>query len=135
MKATLSNYHQSPRKVRLVADVIRGKSIVKAREALAFLPKKSTPAISKLLESAVSNARQAGANADDLFVKAIAVNKGLVMRRMRPFARGRAGSIRKTMSIVTLELGSHASVKPVAKKVAAKKVAKKAAKKVAKKAE
>jgi large subunit ribosomal protein L22 len=117
MKASLKNYHQSPRKVRLVADMIRGKSVPAARAALLFLPKKSSPAISKLLDSAVANS---GAAPDSLFVKSIAVNKGTVMRRARPFARGRSGSIRKTMSIVTLELGTSA---PVAKKTRAKKAA------------
>src|SRR3989344_3789046 len=98
MKATLTNYHQSPRKVRLVADLIRGKSIPQAREALLFLPKKSSPAIEKLLSSAVANARGAGFTPEALFVKSITVDKGAVMRRSRPFARGRSGTIRKTMS-------------------------------------
>ncbi|HEV3244925.1 MAG TPA: 50S ribosomal protein L22 [Candidatus Paceibacterota bacterium] len=108
MKASLKNYRQSPRKVRLVADMIRGKSVPAARAALHFLPKKSAPAISKLLDSAVANS---GVTPDSLFVKSIAVNKGTVMRRLRPFARGRSGSLRKTMSIVTLELGTSAPAK------------------------
>src|SRR5438552_75510 len=99
MKALLTNYHQSPRKVRLVADLIRGKSVPAARAALRYLPKKSSPAISKLLDSAVANARSRGASAEQLFVKTVTVNKGAVMRRSRPFARGRAGAVRKTMSI------------------------------------
>ena len=105
MKALLTNYHQSPRKVRLVADLIRGKSVVQAKAALAFLPKKSSPAVEKLLDSATANARHMGAAVEDLFVKKITVDKGMVMRRARPFARGRSGTIRKTMSIVFLELG------------------------------
>ncbi len=121
MKATLTNYHQSPRKVRLVADLIRGKSVPAAKAALMFLNKKSSPAIEKLLDSAVANARQVGAKPEDLFVKKVTVDKGLVMRRSRPFARGRAGAVRKTMSIVFLELGQSV-VKP-AKKSRAKKVA------------
>lgn len=112
MKALLKNYHQSPRKVRLVADLIRGKSVERARAALMFLPKKSSPAISKLLDSAVANARSSGADASNLFVKKITVDKGAVMRRSRPFARGRAGAVRKTMSIVFLELGMNAPAKP-----------------------
>ena len=111
MKALLKNYRQSPRKVRLVADLIRGKSVSDAKAALAFLPKKSSPAIQKLLDSAVSNASQQGVNADSLFVKMISVDKGLVARRYRPFARGRAGSVRKTMSIVRLELAPVQKVK------------------------
>ncbi|HTR18630.1 MAG TPA: 50S ribosomal protein L22 [Candidatus Paceibacterota bacterium] len=108
MKATLKNYHQSPRKVRLVADMIRGKSVPAARAALHFLPKKSSPTIAKLLDSAVANS---GASPDSLYVKSIAVNKGTVMRRYRPFSRGRSGTLRKTMSIVTLELGTGAPAK------------------------
>ncbi len=148
MKALLTNYNQSPRKVRLVADLIRGKSIPAARQALAYLSKKSSPVMLKLLNSAVSNAVQNnGAEVDSLFVKAIAVNKGQVMRRFMPKARGRAARYAKTFSIVTLELGAHgqapsvpakkskkvaevtAEEKPkAAKKSAAKKSAKKAAK-------
>ncbi|OGG49446.1 50S ribosomal protein L22 [Candidatus Kaiserbacteria bacterium RIFCSPHIGHO2_01_FULL_54_36] len=126
MKALLTNYHQSPRKVRLVADLIRGKSVVAARAALLYLPKKSSPVIGKLLDSAIANASRVGATAENLFVKTITVNKGGVMRRTRPFARGRAGRINKTMSIVFLELGTSASVKTPKKsnrKAAAKKVA------------
>ena len=106
MKALLKNYHQSPRKVRLVADLIRGKSVSRARAALTFLPKKSGPVIVKLLDSAVANAAQAGKETGDLYVKTITVDKGATMRRSRPFGRGRSGSIRKTMSIVKLELGT-----------------------------
>jgi len=118
MKATLKNFRQAPRKVRLIADMIRGKSVPAARAALLFMDKKSSPAIEKLLNSAVANS---GVAPDSLFVKTIAVNKGIVMRRARPFARGRAGSIRKTMSIVTLELGTNVAEKKArAKKTKAK---------------
>jgi|SRR3989344_5328190 len=116
MKATLKNYHQSPRKVRLVADLIRGKSVPSARAALRFLPKKSSPAISKLLDSAVANARSAGFAPENLFVKSIAVNKGAILKRFKPMARGRANRIIRTMSIVSLELGSVASTQKTAKK-------------------
>lgn len=106
MKALLKNYHQAPRKVRLVADLIRGKSVPEARAALRFLPKKASPAIGKLLDSAVANARASGNAPERLFVKTITVNKGTVMRRGRPFGRGRSGTIRKEMSIINLELGT-----------------------------
>ena len=105
MKAMLSNFKQSPRKVRLVADMIRGKSVVYAAEQLAFLPKKSAPEIAKLLASAVANAREKGVSAENLVVKTISVDKGLVLRRFSPKARGRAGRINRTMSIVRIELG------------------------------
>lgn len=110
MKALLKNYNQSPRKVRLVADLIRGKSVVAARAALSYLPKKSSPAMLKLLNSAVSNARQFGASPEDLFVKTVTVNKGAVMRRYMPMARGRAARYAKTFSIVAIELASNAPV-------------------------
>ena len=126
MKALLKNYHQSPRKVRLVADLIRGKSVPAARRALMFLPKKSSPAIEKLLDSAVANARQFNMQPENLFVKKITVDKGTVMRRYRPFARGRAGSVRKTMSIISLELGALTVAAPKRAGKAAKKAAKKA---------
>jgi large subunit ribosomal protein L22 len=132
MKALLTNYHQSPRKVRLVADLIRGKSVAQAKAALSFLPKKSSPAIEKLLDSAVSNARQVGESAENLFVKTIQVNKGVAMRRFKPMARGRAARYQKTMSIISLELGalgaaaksgvSKKSTKKVTKKSSAKKL-------------
>jgi large subunit ribosomal protein L22 len=105
MKALLTNYRQSPRKTRLVIDLIRGKSVAEARRALSFLPKKSAPAIRKLLESAVSNAKNAGVSADALFVKTVHVNKGVAMRRFTPMARGRANAFRSTHSIISLELG------------------------------
>jgi large subunit ribosomal protein L22 len=106
MKAMLKNYSQPPRKVGLVATLIRGKSVAEAKRALSFLPKKSAPAIEKLIESAVANARQQGIASEDLKISKITVDKGLVMRRYRPFARGRAGSKRKVMSTVRLELSA-----------------------------
>ena len=125
MKATLSNYRQSPRKVTLVANLIRGKSVKQARQALTFLPKKSAPDIRKLLDSAVANARAEGAATDELVIKTLTVNKGKVLRRFMPKARGRAARFHRTMSHVSLELAP-ASAKP-AKKTARKKVTKKEA--------
>lgn len=145
MKAFLKNHNQSPRKTRLVADMIRGKSVERARRVLAFADKKSALAVGKLLESAVSNARATGMDAHDLFVKEILVDQGLVMRRMEPKARGQGAIIRHRLSRVSLTLGTMerktsvreaATEKPSAKKSAAKKTAvnKTTAKKTAKKA-
>jgi large subunit ribosomal protein L22 len=106
MKALLTNYHQSPRKVRLVADLIRGKTVPQARVALSFLMQKSSEAFSKLLESAVANSRNSGVSPDTLVVKHVSVDKGAVARRARPFGRGRSGTLRKTYSIIKIELGS-----------------------------
>ena len=123
MKATLHNFKQSPRKVRLVADMIRGKSVLAAKDALIFLPKKSAPEITKLLNSAIANAKQQGENPENLIVKTISVNKGAVLRRFMPKARGRAGGIRRTMSIVCLELASTAEKAPKKAKRTTKKKA------------
>ena len=111
MKALLTNYHQAPRKVRLGADLIRGKSVEQAQASLRFLDKKSSPMMKKLLDSAVANARNSGVSAEGLIVKTISVDKGTVMRRGRPFSRGRSGVIRKTMSIVKLELAPISNAK------------------------
>jgi len=149
MKAFLKNNPQSPRKTRLVADLIRGKSVDRARRLLAFGQGKSAPVIGKLLESAVANARHSGGSVDNLFVKEILVDAGIVMKRMEPKARGQGAIIRHRTSRISLVLGEmtkKGSKKvdisamgddiqaPVAaKKVVAKKtVAKKTAKKVAK---
>jgi large subunit ribosomal protein L22 len=106
MKASLSNHRQSPRKTRLVADIIRGKNVIAAKEALHFLPKKSAPHMMKLLDSAIANARSMGQNPENLIVKKVAVDKALVIRRFTPKARGRAGAIRKTRSHITIVLGT-----------------------------
>ncbi|PIR82813.1 50S ribosomal protein L22 [Candidatus Kaiserbacteria bacterium CG10_big_fil_rev_8_21_14_0_10_59_10] len=116
VRAKLSGHRQSPRKTRLVADAIRGKSVSDARVALSFLPKKSAPAVLKLLESAVANARSAGLTEDSLVVKRISVDKSGVMRRYTPMARGRAARYAKTMSTISLELASAAGEKPAAKR-------------------
>lgn len=129
MKAFLKNNRQAPRKVRLVADAIRGKSVVQARRTLTFLPKKASPVMKKLLESAVANAKQRGYSADDLVVKTVQVDKGLAMRRARIFGRGRGGSFHRTNSHVSIELspvsGARAvsSEAPAAKKSRVAKVA------------
>lgn len=126
MKASLTNYKQSPRKVRLVADMIRGKSVTVARDSLVFLAKKSSPEMIKLLNSAIANARQQGMNPDELVVSKISVDKAQVIRRFKPMARGRAAGIRRTMSHINLELGLAAGAKPKAEKKAKKVATKKA---------
>lgn len=143
MKASLKNFHQSPRKVRLVANAIRGKRVPEARTTLQLLPQKSTGAILKLLDSAIANARQVGVTPEELLVKTITVNKGMALKRFAPRARGRAARFERTMSIVDIELAPNMvapkKVKaPKAEKAApeqkpaVKKAAKKAAKKTAK---
>lgn len=107
MKAFLKHYRQSPRKVRLVADLIRGMDVEKARAVLSFSDKKSAPALKKLLESAVANAKENDKKktTDDLVVKDVYVDKGLSFRRYRPRAFGRSAPFRRETSRVTLQLG------------------------------
>ena len=103
--------------------MIRGKRVVVAKQQLAFLSKKSAPAIEKLLDSAIANARAAGASPEELFIKIVTVNKGAMQKRGRPFGRGRSGVIRKTMSHIEIELGRIAGeAKPAKKRVSKKKV-------------
>jgi large subunit ribosomal protein L22 len=105
MKAFLKNYRQSPRKVRLVADLIKGKKVEDATVLLSVTPKIATRALSTLLQSAISNAKNVGKDKKDLFVKSIRVDGGVVMKRMMPRARGSAYRIKKRTSQVILELG------------------------------
>jgi large subunit ribosomal protein L22 len=125
MKATLTNYRQSPRKVRLVAQLIRGKSIADARKALTLLDKRSAPAFIKLLNSAVANAKENNEKVEDtLRVADVRVDQGIVFRRFMPRAFGRASVIQKKSSTIKLVLDEKTTPKP--KKTAPKKTAKKA---------
>ena len=105
MKAILKNYRQSPRKVRVVADTIRGKDVSVAELNLSFLPKRASDPILGLLRSAVANALANNqANPEGLFVKDIRVEKGLVLKRFMPAARGSAHPVKKRASHVIIEL-------------------------------
>jgi len=109
-KASVQHAGIPPRKARLVADLIRGKKVVEAREILMFTPKASAPIIRKVLESAVANAENTAAEAreridtDDMIVREIQVNQGRTLRRFRPAARGRATPRRKRHCHVQLEI-------------------------------
>jgi len=104
MKARLKNYRQSPRKVRLVADLVRGKSILRALTSLSFLEKKSALPIKKLLESAVANAEIQGVKKEDLVVSDIQVDEGTSFTRYRARARGRAAPIKRRSSHINVTL-------------------------------
>ncbi|MEZ4195467.1 MAG: 50S ribosomal protein L22 [Candidatus Paceibacterota bacterium] len=105
MKAILKNYRQSPRKVRLIADVIRGKKVNSALAALKFVDKRASGPFAKVVESAVANAVAAGKQVDKLYIKAVAVDKGTVLKRFTPRARGSASRINKRNSHISVELG------------------------------
>ena len=103
--AKLSSVRLSPRKTRLVVDMVRGKKIQDALNILRFSPQPSAKLISKLLSSAVANAEQKGASdVDRLFVKTIYVDGGAVMKRFLPRAMGRASKIRKPTSHISVVL-------------------------------
>lgn len=102
--ASLSNYRQSPRKVRLVADLIRGKSAERALSLLSTLPKRAADPVAKLLLSAVANAKAQGLSVNDLYISKVEVNGGIVFKRMMPRARGRGATIKKRTSHISLSL-------------------------------
>ncbi len=121
MKAFLKNYRQSPRKVRLVGDAVKGKRVADAMVYLSFLPKRAAEPLKKLIASAVANAKQAGEKTDDLVISTIRIDKGVVLKRMMPRARGSAFRINKRSSHVMLTLGQ--KVEKVKKSAAKKAVA------------
>lgn len=103
--AKLSFTRLSPRKTRLVVDMVRGKGIQDALNILRFSPQPSAKLISKLLSSAIANAEQKGASdVDRLFVKTISVDGGPVLKRFVPRAQGRASKIRKPTSHISVVL-------------------------------
>ena len=107
MKAVLKNYRQSPRKVRLIADVVRGKKVTEALSALQFLEKRSAAPFAKVITSAFANAKEQGtANPEQLIIKKVTVDKGITLKRFLPRARGSASRINKRNSHISVELGT-----------------------------
>ncbi len=104
MKAFLKNYRQSPRKVRLVADLIKGKSVSEAFNLLINTPKIATLPINRLLKSAVANAKNKGLDEKNLHIKELRVDGGVVLKRIMPRARGSAYGIKKRTSRVIISL-------------------------------
>ena len=105
MKAILRNYRQSPRKVRLIADLVRGKKVNDALTVLQFVDKRAAGPFAKLIKSAVANAKNKGFAVDNLFIKMVAVNKAPTFKRFIPRARGSASRINKRNSHISIELG------------------------------
>lgn len=128
MKAFLKNYRQSPRKVRLVADLVKGKSVEEASYMLEFLTKRASNPMKKLLESAVANAEVLGRNKEMLVIKDLRVDKGIVLKRFRARAMGSGARINKRSSHVTIELGEKVEKKPKTVKKSTKTTKKKAEK-------
>lgn len=108
MKALLKSYRQAPRKVRLVANLMKGKTVDRALVELDHLAKRASLPMKKLLLSAVANAKQnSGIEQSALFVKEVRVDQGAILKRSMPRARGSASPIHKHTSHVMIELVAH----------------------------
>lgn len=105
VKATLKNYRQSPRKVRLIADLVRGKKASDALNALQFVDKRAAGPFTKLIRSAMANATQSGTQVENLKITKVTVDKAPTFKRFMPRARGSASRINKRNSHITVELG------------------------------
>ena len=98
VRAYLKGAKLSPQKACLIADMVRGLDVEKALDLLSFSKQKGASLVKKLLDSAISNAENnENADIDNLKIKSIIVNKGLVMKRIKIRARGRADRITKPM--------------------------------------
>jgi len=106
--AKLSGLRIAPRKVRIVIDTIRGKSVGEALNILQFTRKSAALPVAKLLKSAIANAEQDGVDVDGLIVKTVTVDQGPTQRRFMPRALGRGFRINKKTSHVQLVLGAKA---------------------------
>ena len=108
--AKLNNCPTSPRKMRLVADIIRGEDVEKALNILKFNSKEASFRLEKLLLSAIANweSKNEGSNIENskLYVKEITVDSGRMLKRIQPAPQGRAHRIRKRSNHVTIVLGS-----------------------------
>ncbi len=111
MKAYLKNYRQSPRKVRLVADFIRGKDVNTALAELPYLDKRAAVQMKKILESAVANAKENSAiSRENLVIKDISVDKGITLKRFLPRAFGRATPLNKRSSNIAITLAEKVEI-------------------------
>ena len=112
--AKLNNCTTSPRKMRIVADSVRGKKVDMALTILKFSQKEASNRLEKLLMSAISNWQSKNEDADveqaNLFIKEIRVDSAGMLKRLRPAPQGRAHRIRKRSNHVTLILGSQNSI-------------------------
>ena len=108
--AKLNNCPTSPRKMRLVADIIRGEDVEKSLNILKFNAKEASGRLEKLLLSAIANweSKNEGSNIENsnLYVKEITVDSGRMLKRIQPAPQGRAHRIRKRSNHVTIVLGS-----------------------------
>jgi len=120
VRAQAKYVRMSPRKARLVAEHIRGRSVPEARAVLAFTSREAAGVLQKVLQSAVSNAEANHGIAEDrLYVKATYVDGGPVMKRWRARARGRVARIRKRTCHITVQLAERPQAAPAVEPVQA----------------
>lgn len=100
--ATHKFARMSARKVRLVADMVRGRDVQDALNILKFSPNRASGMISQVIKSAVASANEGEADVDSLIVKEIRIDEGPVMKRFRPKDRGRAYNILKRTSHISV---------------------------------
>jgi len=114
-EAMLKNVPTSPRKMRLIADIVRGINVNQALSILKYQPQAAAKRVEKLLLSAVANwqAKNEGQDLEDLFVKEIFVDAGRMLKRLRPAPQGRAYRVRKRSNHVTLVVDSLTAPAPV----------------------
>ena len=104
-KAIVRHVRMSPRKMRVVANLVRGKSVDQAMSLLKLMPKKGAVVVSKLIVSAVANAEQQGdIDVDKLIVRDCSVDNGPILKRFMPRAMGRANRIQSRTSHVTVRV-------------------------------
>lgn len=103
--AKVSNYRGTPRKLRLLADFVRGKNAKKAVAELSFVNKRHAEGVAKLIKSALANAKEnKGMSVDDLVISDIQIQEGKAMRRHRAGSRGRAVVFRRRLSHMSVTL-------------------------------
>ena len=103
VKSTAKTVRYTPRKVRLVLDLIRGKSVDEALAILKFTPNHAADAVAKVVKTAAADAtNNFQLNADDLYVKTCYANEGIVLKRYMPRAKGSASQILKRTSHITV---------------------------------
>jgi large subunit ribosomal protein L22 len=108
-RATLKSHNQPERKVRLVTNLVKGKKVSAALQALAFLPKRSAEPVAKLIASAAASAKAEGKDVEGLVVSSIIVENAGMLKKYLPRAFGRASLIRRRKSRIIVQLAPYSA--------------------------
>ena len=120
-QAKLTNFRATPRKMRLLADFVRGKTVKKALAELKFVNKRHAEAMAKLIASARANAKNNVGLGDNLVISEATVQEGQRMKRHRAGSMGRANPFKKRLSHVSISVAEAAALKTETKKAATNK--------------